>query len=160
MPARFPSATRRECYGVCLYSLDPTQGREQQGGRPVLIISPLEFNEATKLPTICPIWFCTVYNAFVCNFFNVHCIGCKMDLLEIGQLIRKTRKNRKLSQGDLGQQLGMSRATISGIENATVHEIGIRKVLCICAALGLELVAQEKTKRPTLQQLMREQRDA
>jgi transcriptional regulator with XRE-family HTH domain len=54
----------------------------------------------------------------------------------------------------------MSRATISGIENGTVPEIGIRKILAICAALGLELLAQERTKRPTLQQLMQEQRNA
>jgi len=79
-----------------------------------------------------------------------------MELDEIGQLMRRARKGRKLSQADLGRQLGMSRATISGIENGTVPEIGIRKILSICAALGLELSAQEKTKRPTLQQLMRE----
>jgi HTH-type transcriptional regulator/antitoxin HipB len=83
-----------------------------------------------------------------------------MDLDEIGQLICKARKSRKLTQGSLGQQLGMSRATISGIENGTVPEIGIRKILSICAALGLELLAQEKTKRPTLQQLMKEQHNA
>jgi HTH-type transcriptional regulator / antitoxin HipB len=80
-----------------------------------------------------------------------------MDLNEIGQLICKARKSRKLTQGNLAAQLGMSRATISGIENGTVPEIGIRKVLSICAALGLELLAQERSKRPTLQQLMREQ---
>jgi hypothetical protein len=50
----------------------------------------------------------------------------------------------------------MSRATISGIENGTVGEIGIRKILSLCAALGLVLLAQEKTTRPTLQQLMKE----
>lgn len=83
-----------------------------------------------------------------------------MDLDEIGQLICKARKSRKLSQGRLGAQLGMSRATISGIENGTVSEIGIRKILSLCAALGLELLAQEKSKRPTLQQLMQDQRDA
>jgi hypothetical protein len=54
----------------------------------------------------------------------------------------------------------MSRATVSGIEKGTVSEIGIRKVLSVCAALGLELVAQEKPRRPTLQQLMKEQSDA
>lgn len=79
-----------------------------------------------------------------------------MDLGEMGQLIRAARKGRKLSQGELGLQLGMSRTTISGIENGTIPEIGVRKLLSLCAALGLELVAQEKTKRPTLQQLMRD----
>jgi mRNA interferase ChpB len=36
-------------------TLDPSAGREQQGHRPVLIVSPEEFNEATKLPVILPI---------------------------------------------------------------------------------------------------------
>lgn len=38
-----------------MVSLDPTQGKEQRGHRPVLIVSPTEFNEATKLPVIVPI---------------------------------------------------------------------------------------------------------
>jgi len=38
-----------------MVSLDPTEGREQRGSRPVLVVSPAEFNEATKLPVICPI---------------------------------------------------------------------------------------------------------
>ncbi len=80
-----------------------------------------------------------------------------MSMEEIGQRIRQARKSRKLSQSDLAQQLGMSRATISGIENGTVREIGIRKIMAICAALGLALLAQEKSRRPTLQQLMQEQ---
>ncbi|MCQ2995771.1 type II toxin-antitoxin system PemK/MazF family toxin [Pseudomonas syringae] len=40
---------------IYLVSLDPTEGREQRGSRPVLIVSPAEFNEATKLPVVCPI---------------------------------------------------------------------------------------------------------
>ena len=40
---------------IYLVSLDPTEGREQRGSRPVLVISPTEFNEVTKLPVICPI---------------------------------------------------------------------------------------------------------
>lgn len=40
---------------IYLVSLDPIEGREQRGSRPVLIVSPDEFNEATKLPIICPI---------------------------------------------------------------------------------------------------------
>ena len=40
---------------IYLVSLDPTAGREQRGSRHVLVISPTEFNEATKLPVVLPI---------------------------------------------------------------------------------------------------------
>lgn len=40
---------------IYLVTLDPTQGREQRGHRPVLVVSPEEFNVATKLPVILPI---------------------------------------------------------------------------------------------------------
>jgi mRNA interferase ChpB len=40
---------------IYLVSLDPTAGHEQSGSRPVLIVSPAEFNEVTKLPVILPI---------------------------------------------------------------------------------------------------------
>ena len=43
---------RGDIYAV---SLDPTLGHEQQGHRPVLIISPTAFNQATKLPVVLPI---------------------------------------------------------------------------------------------------------
>jgi len=37
---------------IYMVTLDPTQGREQQGHRPVLIVSPDDFNAATKLPVV------------------------------------------------------------------------------------------------------------
>jgi mRNA interferase ChpB len=40
---------------IYMVSLDPTLGHEQRGHRPVLVISPTAFNEATKLPVILPI---------------------------------------------------------------------------------------------------------
>jgi mRNA interferase ChpB len=40
---------------IYMVSLDPTQGREQRGSRPVLVVSPTEFNETTKLPVVLPI---------------------------------------------------------------------------------------------------------
>jgi mRNA interferase ChpB len=40
---------------IYLVDLDPTAGREQQGSRPVLVVSPTEFNEATNLTVVCPI---------------------------------------------------------------------------------------------------------
>jgi transcriptional regulator with XRE-family HTH domain len=79
---------------------------------------------------------------------------------DIGQTILHARKKQKLSQQQLSSQLGMSRATISAIEKGTIPEIGIRKIMAICAVLGLELIVQEKVSRPTLQQLIREQQRA
>ncbi len=83
-----------------------------------------------------------------------------MQLDEIGQVIRKARKTHQLTQAQLSASLGMSRATLSAIENGTVPEIGIRKILSLCDALGLELISQSKSKRPTLQQLIRENDNA
>ena len=40
---------------IYLVSLDPTAGHEQQGTRPVLIISPGAFNRLTGTPVVLPI---------------------------------------------------------------------------------------------------------
>ena len=40
---------------IYLVSLDPTAGHEQQGTRPVLIVSPSAFNRLTKTPVVLPI---------------------------------------------------------------------------------------------------------
>ena len=40
---------------IYLVSLDPTSGHEQQGKRPVLVVSPVAFNRLTKTPVVLPI---------------------------------------------------------------------------------------------------------
>ena len=40
---------------IYLVSLDPTQGHEQHGTRPVLVISHSQFNAVTRLPVVLPI---------------------------------------------------------------------------------------------------------
>lgn len=40
---------------IYLISLDPTLGHEQQGKRPVLVVSPKAFNHVTKMPIVLPI---------------------------------------------------------------------------------------------------------
>ena len=40
---------------IYLVSLDPTQGHEQQGRRPVLVVSPGAFNQLTKVPVVLPV---------------------------------------------------------------------------------------------------------
>ena len=40
---------------IYLVSLDPASGHEQQGTRPVLVVSPFSFNQLTKTPVVLPI---------------------------------------------------------------------------------------------------------
>jgi mRNA interferase ChpB len=40
---------------IYLVSLDPTQGHEQRGRRPVLVVSPGAFNRLTKVPVVVPV---------------------------------------------------------------------------------------------------------
>jgi mRNA-degrading endonuclease toxin of MazEF toxin-antitoxin module len=40
---------------IYLVSLDPTAGREQQGKRPVVIVSSTAFNKVTNTPVVLPI---------------------------------------------------------------------------------------------------------
>jgi mRNA-degrading endonuclease toxin of MazEF toxin-antitoxin module len=40
---------------IWLVGLDPTEGNEQRGRRPVLIVSPEAFNRVTKVPVVLPI---------------------------------------------------------------------------------------------------------
>lgn len=79
-----------------------------------------------------------------------------MDMDQIGAAIREARKLRNLSQEDVGRSLGMSRATISGIETGRVAEIGIRKLMALCAVLGLEVSVASRRTYPTLQELRSE----
>ena len=46
------AANRGDIY---LVSLDPTAGHEQRGSRPVLVVSPKAFNQASQIPIVLPI---------------------------------------------------------------------------------------------------------
>jgi len=76
----------------------------------------------------------------------------------IGTAIREARRTAGRTQADLAASLGMSRATISAIENGTIQEIGVRKLAALCAAVGLDIHVGPQRRRPTLQELRAEQR--
>ena len=40
---------------IWMVALDPAEGHEQKGRRPVLVISPDAFNQVTKVPVVLPI---------------------------------------------------------------------------------------------------------
>jgi mRNA-degrading endonuclease toxin of MazEF toxin-antitoxin module len=40
---------------IYLVALDPSEGHEQKGTRPVLVVSPYAFNSVTQVPVVVPI---------------------------------------------------------------------------------------------------------
>ncbi|NTW70407.1 MAG: helix-turn-helix domain-containing protein [Chlorobiaceae bacterium] len=78
------------------------------------------------------------------------------ELSEIGEILHLRRKALGLSQLQVASANGMSRVTLSRLENGKLPELGIRKVMAICATLGLELTLQEASQRPTLRELVAE----
>jgi transcriptional regulator with XRE-family HTH domain len=81
-------------------------------------------------------------------------------LSEIGVQIALTRKQRKLTQVQLAEKAGVSRATIDLLENGRASEIGYSRLARILTAVGLELHLQAVTsQRPTLDDLLNEDSD-
>lgn len=78
-------------------------------------------------------------------------------LFAIGKQIRQARKSRKITQADLADAIGMSRTTIGQIENGTVQEIGVRKLIRVLEFLGLELRVRPVGRPPTLEELREEE---
>jgi transcriptional regulator with XRE-family HTH domain len=77
-----------------------------------------------------------------------------MDLSEIGAKLRQERKKLNLTQAQVADHAGLSRATLTNIETGKIDEVGIRKVIRVAEVLGLdlELVPASKTP-PTLDDL-------
>ncbi|ACO80479.1 DNA binding protein, XRE-like protein [Azotobacter vinelandii CA] len=79
-----------------------------------------------------------------------------MSIETLGRLVRRLRREKGLSQQALAQRLGMSRATISGLENNSVHEVGIRKIEALLNLLGHSLTAEPLRGRSTLDEVVKE----
>ena len=83
-----------------------------------------------------------------------------LDLISVGTQIAKRRKALKLSQVELSNKAGLSRATLDALENGRAGELGFSKVTRPLTVLGLELTLQTaSSQRPTLDELMQEDRD-
>lgn len=67
-----------------------------------------------------------------------------MSLTEIGEILRNARRTAGLTQAELARRLGMSRATLSQLENGVIGDLGIRKVALICDRLGLEILVRPR----------------
>lgn len=71
-----------------------------------------------------------------------HALSVSMD--QLGMLVRAERQRRGLTQAALATCVRTSRATISGIEQGTLREVGLHKVEAILDALGYALIIKPR----------------
>lgn len=79
-----------------------------------------------------------------------------MDLSELGNEIKKLRQQKKWSQDTLEQYSGITKRTISKIENGFIEEVGIKKVSTILDLLDMEFALRPKGRPRTLEELQDE----
>lgn len=95
------------------------------------------------------------HNCHLCVIYDIDELSglthnyCVSDLArdpkQIGNLIRRTRKRRGLSQGALGAKAGLRQETISLIENG--HEAAkLQTILKVLSALDLEFRIAPRSK--------------
>ena len=79
-----------------------------------------------------------------------------MDLFELGYEIKKLRQQKKWSQDTMEQYSGITKRTISKIENGFIDEVGIKKVSTLLDLLDMEFSLRPKGRPRTLEELQNE----
>jgi transcriptional regulator with XRE-family HTH domain len=80
------------------------------------------------------------------------------DLTDIAESVRKERKRLRLSQKELALQAKVSRALLAQLESGRLPELGVKKLLRILRAVGLDLrVTTLNLQRPTFEDLLEEE---
>ncbi|MBL0709177.1 MAG: helix-turn-helix domain-containing protein [Sulfurimonas sp.] len=81
-----------------------------------------------------------------------------MTLEKLGLEIKTCRKSKKWSQNDLENYSGITKRTISKIENGFIDEVGIKKVETILDLLGFEFSLRQKGHPRTLEEILDERK--
>jgi transcriptional regulator with XRE-family HTH domain len=76
-----------------------------------------------------------------------------MTFQELGVFIRQARKEQGIRQQQMADDLGMARATLSGLETGRVADIGLRKVMLMLSYLNYELEPKTQSALPTFESL-------
>ena len=77
-----------------------------------------------------------------------------MDFAQLAKELTQLRKNKKISQQTMADDLHISRATISNFENGNCADIGLRKVMQMFDYLGCAFVLREKSPFPSFEELV------
>jgi len=77
-----------------------------------------------------------------------------MDIWDLGQAVRKTRKAMGLTQQELANRAGVARGRIDGLENERLADIGFVTLSKILEALDMDIrLTTFNGNRPTLDDL-------
>lgn len=76
-----------------------------------------------------------------------------MDFKDFGIQISNLRKEQNITQNQIVNDVGISRTTLSGLENGTNTNIGFNKILQIIDYIGYKLDIKEKSKFQTFEEL-------
>lgn len=84
-----------------------------------------------------------------------------IDLLDLGEAIKASRREKKITREQLARLSGVSRARLEQLENGRAAEIGFTNVMSILHVLGMDLRLTTANKgRPTLEDLAEEEDNA
>ena len=84
-----------------------------------------------------------------------------LDLIDIGERVREARKSLGWSQSELVGRSRVSRARIDALENGRAPDFGVKRLVRVLNALGLDLrVTTLNRNRPTLDDLREENENA
>ena len=78
-----------------------------------------------------------------------------MTLHDLGKRVGAWRRNKNISQSELCNAAGISRATLSQLENGELAELGYTKVQRLLSCLDWVLTPRQRPPMPTLSELIR-----
>jgi len=76
-----------------------------------------------------------------------------MKYWEIGPSIKELRKQKGMTQSELARAVGISRVTLSKLENGKLAGISIGAILSVLERFGREIAFVEPAALPTLEEL-------
>lgn len=78
-----------------------------------------------------------------------------MDIFDIGELVKKTRMERGMTQNELAEKSGVGRTRVVELENGKAYEMRYGRIVNVLNALGLDLrVVDYNAGRPVLDDLL------
>ena len=85
---------------------------------------------------------------YVFNILNISHSGGAMYFEEIGHKVREARIKKGMTQAVLAKSVGLSRTTINQLESGAGADLGVKKLMAILEALGLDIsVSKPADKR-------------